>query len=425
MIHLKKIKSISQSNLFKITSLNSVSVLIKIAAGLVTSKILAVFVGPSGMALVGNFRNFTGSIESLSTLGFQNGIIKYLAENKEDNAKVSKIICTVLIATLAIIILISSYLLLYPDVLNHQIFGTNDFQFILKILAILLPFYGLYILFLSILNGLGRFKNVVFINIIGNIFGLILSIFLIIKFKTIGALLSIIVSPSLLFFVTVYYLNKDFSIIKNINFNNFDFKIIKNLSSYSLMTLASAIISPIIYIAIRNHIIADFGIEQAGFWETITRISSYYLLFITSILGIYYLPKLSIAKNNFETKTIFWSFYKSLIPIFIVGLICIYFLRFFIIKTLFTAEFQPVTSLFFWQLIGDLLKVCSWILAFNLLARKRTIVYLITEMFSFFLTYIFSIYFLQLFGIEGIVMAHALTYFVYLLVLVVYFRKSL
>ena len=77
-------KKIQSSQLFKITSLNSISVLIKIGIGLITSKVLAVFIGPNGMALVGNLRNFLTSVESISTLGFQNEIVKYVAESEND-----------------------------------------------------------------------------------------------------------------------------------------------------------------------------------------------------------------------------------------------------------------------------------------------------------------------------------------------------
>ena len=88
-------KKIIQTSLFKITSLNSFSVVLKIGIGLISSKIIAVFVGPSGMALVGNLRNFLTSVENISTLGFQNGIVKYSAENQENESELKKVISTI------------------------------------------------------------------------------------------------------------------------------------------------------------------------------------------------------------------------------------------------------------------------------------------------------------------------------------------
>ena len=104
---MNSFKKITQTTLFKITSLNSFSVGLKIGIGLITSKILAVFVGPGGMALVGNLRNFLTSLESISTLGFQNGIVKYVAENQKNKSEFQKILATVFISLLTVAIILS------------------------------------------------------------------------------------------------------------------------------------------------------------------------------------------------------------------------------------------------------------------------------------------------------------------------------
>ena len=81
--------------MFKVTSLNGLSVLIKIMVGFVTSKVIAVFIGPAGMALVGNFRNFITAVENLGILGFQNGIIKYVADYHNQEEKQRSFLATV------------------------------------------------------------------------------------------------------------------------------------------------------------------------------------------------------------------------------------------------------------------------------------------------------------------------------------------
>jgi PST family polysaccharide transporter len=94
-----------------------------------------------------------------------------------------------------------------------------------------------------------------------------------------------------------------------------------------------------------------------------------------------------------------------------------------IISILFTSEFQPVSELFFWQLIGDFFKVCSWILALHFLAKKQTLAYFITEIFSF-LILLFSGYIaINQLEAKGAVLSHAITYFVYFIVLSIYFRN--
>ena len=420
------LKKLASKELFKVTSLNSISVIFKIGIGLITSKLLAIFVGPSGMALVGNFRNFISSLESIATLGFQNGIVNYIAQSREDNLKLNKIISTVFTSLFMVSLLLSSGLFLFSEYLCVQIFGPNsNFGIVFKCLALSLPWYATSIFLLSVINGLGNYKRVIQINIIGNAVGLFVSIIMIIYFKTLGAILSIVITPSLMFFITYYFINREINFFKAIHLNQFDFKIIKKLSSFSLMALVSSVIGPMVFLTVRKYVILIVGLEQAGYWETITRISSYYLMFVTTILSIYFLPKLTVASSNQQTKSIFWSFYRYLLPLFSIGLIVLYFLRFFIIKTLFTVEFLPVASLFFWQMIGDFLKVASLILGYNLLAKKMTVVFIITELFSLSITYFLSLYLVPIFGVEGVVMAHAFTYLVYLIVLSMIFRKSI
>ena len=305
------IKKITQTQLFKISSLNSVSVILKIGIGLITSKLLAVFVGPSGMALVGNFRNFLTSLESISTLGFQNGIIKYTAENEKNKNQLEKIIATVLICLFGIAIVLSCVLYFFAAFWNKEIFGNNfDYTIVFKSLALALPWYAISVFMLAVINGLGQFKKVIWINIIGNTIGLLVSIWMILQYKTMGALLSLVISPALMFLVTFYFINKEINFFKTIKSHQFDFQIIKNLSSYSLMALVTSVIGPLVFLVIRKNIIEVVGLEQAGFWETMTRISTYYMLFVTTILSVYFLPKLAVAKNNLDTKKVFMSFIK-------------------------------------------------------------------------------------------------------------------
>lgn len=438
--------------MFKISSLNSLSVILKIGVGLVTSKLLAIFVGPSGMALVGNLRNFMTSLESISTLGFQNGIIKYVAEthtknkfysnekwvpdnqnlntfseeNEKDKTELQEIIATVFISLLLIAIVLSGILFFFASYWNNQVFGTHfDYSFVFKVLALALPWYAVSLFFVSVINGLGQFKKVIWITILGNAIGLLVSLFLIWNYKTLGALLAIVVSPALLFLVSFYFVNKEISFLNTIRLQFFDFKIIKNLSSYSLMALVSSVFGPLVFLAIRKNVIVTVGIDQAGYWETMSRISSYYMLFVSTILSVYFLPKLASAKSNAETKIVFWSYYKSILPLFILGLTLIYGLRFFIIELLFTKAFLPVTELFFWQLVGDLLKVAFLILGYQFFAKKLTVAFILSEIASLAVLYFLSNYLVHLFGIQGVLIAQVLDNLIYLVVLVVYFRKSL
>lgn len=400
--------------------------LIKIAFGVLTSKVVAVFVGPNGMALVANLRNFMTSLESISTLGFQAGIVKYITENQENKTQIQKIISTVFYCLFCITFMISCILYLFSDYWNYKIFGSNkEYLLIFKVMALILPLYAFSLVFISIVNGFCQFKKVIYINIIGTLVGFVLTFFLIHKYTILGALLSITITPALMFFVTFFYISKQINLFKNIKIKYFDFQIIKNLSSYSLMALVSAVLGSLVFLAIRNHIIENLGLKQAGFWEAISRISGYYMLFSGTLLTLYFLPKLILANSKQETKLVFYSYFKTTLPIYCLGFLILYFLRHFIIQTLFTKDFLPTTDLFFWQLFGDLFKVASLVLGFQFIAKKMTKEFVISEIMSLAILYFSSIYFIKIYGIQGIVIAQAFDNFLYLIGLVIFFRKNL
>ena len=390
------------------------------------SKMIAVFIGPAGLALTGNFRNFIRQAEVFGTLGFENGIIKYIAENEKDEQKRKSVIATVLYSVLAAVIVLSIFLLLFAGYLNVLFFGEeHEYSWIFRVTILALPWYIGNLIFVGILNGLTRYKYVIKINIWGNVTGVLLSAVLIWKLGVPGALLGLIISPSLMFIISFYLIKKELGGFSFLNFKNFDKTILKGLSSYSLMSLVTTAIGPVVAISIRTHLIDDYSENEAGFWEAITRISFFYLMFVSTLLTVYFFPKLSASKTDKETNTIFWNYYKTIVPVFGLGLILIFVLKNFIVRLLFDVDFLPMTNLFLWQLVGDFLKVCAFILGHEFFAKKMTRAFIITELLSYIILYFSSHYLIQLYGSQGAVMGHAVTYFIYLIVLGYNFRKKL
>ncbi len=420
---MSEIRKIIQQPLFKITSLNSVHILLKLLFGFVTSKALAIFVGANGMAYVGNFRAFLNVVENFSLLGIQNAVVKYVSENQHDKAKLKSVLTTFGLLLLASSILISLILIFGANYLSKQIFHHSEiYSFVFYVLAILFPLYVFSTFCISVVNGFQEYKKVIYIQIISSSVALLFSVLLIYYYTTFGALISLVLAPVFVFFVSLFYLKNVITISDVLSFSSFDFSVVRNLSEYVLMALVSGVIGSFVLLEIRTDVIEITGLKNAGIYEGLQRISSYYLLFISSIIAIYFYPKL--AETNSNTKVIIINYLKTIIPIFAIGLALIYLLRQFIIQVLFSIEFQTMEALFLWQLVGDLLKAIALIFGTILIAKKQTKVFIITEIVSLIIMYYSTNWMLHAVGIDGIVMAHTFTYFMYLLVLVIYFRKT-
>ncbi|MDO5980107.1 O-antigen translocase [Flavivirga spongiicola] len=423
----KLIDYINSKVLVKVTSLQTASVLTRIIAGLLTSKAIAVFIGPGGLALIGNLQNFVSSFQTVAILGFYNGAVKYISDFKDDVIALSKVISTIFYVAFVSTILVSLFCYFNAGLINDLIFPDyNNYTYVIQIFAIALPFYALNMFSFSIMNGFSKYKILIIINIIGQILSVSVALLLIYQKNIDGALVSVVIAEALIFLITLVGIINRRSLTPLIRVDRIDYGIIKKMSSYSLMALFTAVFLPLVAIAIRSYIIDNIGYKDAGFWEAMTRISKYYLMLVSSLVALYILPRFSEIDDAKEFKKEVFSFYKTVIPILAIGLFIVYLLKPYIVSTIFSSEFEPVEDLFLWQLLGDFVKILSIVIAYQFLAKKMFWHYILTEAFLIITLYTTSIYFIDLFdGVKGAVVAHFVSYVMYYGIILLIFGSSL
>jgi PST family polysaccharide transporter len=199
-------------------------------------------------------------------------------------------------------------------------------------------FYALNNLLLSILNGFKLFKKFVVINIMASLIGFIFTVSLVFFFKLEGALISLITYQSIMFFLTYWILRKQDWIVFFSFKEKFDNVVAKKYFNYTLMAITTASTIPLSQLYLRSYVISNISISDAGYWEGMNKLSSMYLMIITSSLGVYFLPKLSELKTNFELKKEIFKVFKVIMPMLTAGLLIIYFFKHFIVSTLFTED---------------------------------------------------------------------------------------
>ncbi len=412
--------------LFKVAHLNTATIITKILAGIFTSKAIAIFIGVEGMALIGNLRNFISAIQSFAILGFYNGLVKYIAEFKNDAIKLSKTLSTAYYIGFVATILLSFLSYYNAQLINDFLFSSNyNYAYVIEIMALALPFYSLNMFSFSIMNGFSKYKILLIINIIGQILGLLITLLLIYQNNIDGALIAAVVAPSLILLITFVGFVNQRSLVSYVKISNVSIDILKKFSPYALMALVSAIALPLVSIIIRNYIIDSVGIKEAGYWEAMNRISDYYLMFVTSLMTLYVLPRFNEIDNKTEFRNEVLSLYKTIIPIFGIGLFAIYLLRPFIITLIFSKEFQPVEDLFLWQLLGDFVKVLSVVIAYQFIAKKMFAHFIIIEVFLVVIMYFSSVYLIDIFGVKGAVIGHFVSYVMHYGIILLIFGSSL
>ncbi|CEI53778.1 WzxE protein [Acinetobacter bereziniae] len=412
-------------NLLKTSVLNGVAVLIKTATMFILNKILAIYVGPAGYAAIGQFQNFIQMITTFSGSAINTAVIKYTAEYFENETQQRTIWKTAGSIVLFFSLLFSFSIIIFQKQLSLYIFHTGIYQSVFVWFAVFLTFFTFNALFLAILNGKKEVLKLVIANIFGSLFSLIITSLLAIKYSLYGALVAISIYQSLAFFVTLFLCYKSEWFQFGYLFGKVDKEIAKKFVAFALMALVSAVCVPLSQIVIRSYLTSEYSATYAGYWEAMIRLSAAYLMLVTTTLGVYYLPRLSELKNLKDIKTEIYLGYKYIFPLAVMGGLIVYILRDWIIGLLFTKTFLPMRDLFLWQMIGDSLKIGSWILAYLMLSKAMTKLFITTEIIfaitSILLTYLCT----RFFGFEGVSVAHLINYAMYWLVMSFFVFKVL
>jgi PST family polysaccharide transporter len=397
---------------------------VQFISGIISIKFIAHFLGTEGMVFLGNFKNLNTTVRTFSTLGFDNGVTKLISEHKQNPLKINEVISTSLISRIVNTLIISAILIIFANYFSYEIIKDVRLNYIIIVLALLLPLHSVNVLLIAILNGFQKFKSLITIKIISSIFGLIISILLIWKHQLTGALIGVASIESLVLIITII-LFKRTAIEIRISTKHFSKSKLKILLQFSLMTLVSALVIPSCHFFIRDQITTVISLNSAGYWEALNRISNYYLIIVSSGFSMYYLPKLASLKTDKEFKKELINYYKTLVPIFIIGVTLIYFLRDQIIHIILNDNFLPVSELFFWQILGDVFKVSALAFGYQILAKTMTKTYLFVEILYYLLYYLFTSYFITLFELKGVVMAYCLVNFINLFIMFYIFRNNI
>lgn len=411
--------------MFKVTSANAFLVFARMGFSLVTQKVLAVLIGAEGLALVGNLKNVTAFFEKFSVLGTSNGLVKYIAEFKDDNDKLNQLFSTTFVFSCIAALLSFVVLFFGADYLNQLLFGNeNDFTLVLKILAFVIPFFSLNAVIHSLLNGLSAYKIFTKTTLLIAAVGTILVVVLTFEYGLFGSLMAIVLLPLVQFlcYVLLTFKTSFAYITKKAVSVSLGFK--NNLLSYSVMTIVVVLFANVNEIAIRRLIEHKSGIADSGYWTAMNSISKTYMQFTAAIFPLYILPRYARITSSFGFRKEVKHVYKMLLPLLATGLVLVFLLRDYIIRLLYTPEFLEMSKYFKWQLLGDLVKFIAIVMAYQFLAKKQTVNFIVTELFSVVAFYVLSVFFIDSFGTEGVIIAHFIRYILYFLLVLFILRHS-
>ena len=411
-------------NFIKTSFLSGLSTGISLLVRLISTKIVAVYLGTNGMFLLGQLKDFLRLGNTISSFGIENGIVKYVAEFEEQKENLSNIIGTSFRINIVSAFFVSLSILAFKNQISAflQIDFNENFYFFILVISVISA--SIHTCFLSIYNGLNRIKLFVIVNIISNIVSAIILALFVLKMQIIGAFYALVINQilSLIINIIFYTVYKPF-LIQWI-FKKYINDYFKKLSSFSIMAIVGPVCLIISSFIVRDYLYDKFGADYAGSWEAMWRISAIYLLFLITTFKFYLIPTFS-KLNDIELKKEVFKIWKIVVPIIILITTAVYFSKNIIINLLLSNEFILINSIIFFHLIGDIIKINCWVLGNIMISKAKTKSFVFFQIEWSLLFVTLSYVFIEKYGFVGVSISYFVTYIIHFSLLNIYFKKLL
>lgn len=405
-------------------SWSALATLIRLANSFVSVKIVAILIGPLGIALIGQFGNFSSIVMTLALGGISTGVIKYTSQYKDDPFVLRKIWHTVTWVSGILSIPVIIVLFIFHNWLAVVFLHNQEYGSILVVFALSLGFYVANSLLLNILNGLHQIKRFNLLNTLNSTLGLLVTIGLVHQYKVYGALLAIVTSQSITFFAIIFFVRTQPWFRVNNFFGSFDRYYFKKLMGFTAMSLTSMCVVPTSQMFVRGYLASHTSWNVAGYWQGMQKISDSYLMIVYGALSTYFLPKLSRLQKKEEITQEINKGYKLIMPFVIGSALIIYLFRDFIINLLFSKSFAGMRDMFAWQLTGDCFKIAAYIVSYLVLAKAKMKLFMIVEI-GFGVSFpLLSYTLINIAGADGAVMAFALNYMLFFMLFFFLYKKG-
>jgi len=381
---------------------------------LVAQKLLAEYTGQAGIAKVGQLRNVSSMLMSLTSVGTFNGVVKYVSEYKSDQKNLLKLFSTLYVFSFTASVVLFFVLFFGASYFSHKLFLSDAYAVIFKVMAVAVPFISMNRIFSGVINGISDYKKHTKIEFISHFLAAVLLLVSLYFYSLKGVLVAIALTPIIQFTVLIIIFGK---LLKDyVDFKSISFKIpfLKQLLGFTAMSFVATVLSNYVEIDLRTLILEKISEAEAGSWTAMNSISKIYMQFLIAIFSLYILPKYATINTSFEFRIEIKKIYTSLVPLVFIGMVLVYVLRNVLIEVIFNEAFLGMAILFKWQLAGDFVRFIANVLSYQFLAKKQIKYFVSTQLIGLAMYYVFGRYYLSSFGTEGVVIALFVSNLIYL-----------
>jgi antigen flippase len=371
----------SYGQIFDSSLLIGGSSLIALLAQLIRTKVVAVFLGPAGLGLMGLFISMTSLAGTVASMGIvTSGVCEIGGLSGSGDDRLARTVAVVRWLALRLGLLGSAILGAFCIPLSRVTFGTTDYAGHIALLSVVVAASVIADGQVALLQGLRRIADIAKVAILGTTASVALTL-PILYFWRQDAVVPLLIAAAATGLAASWWYARRIETTPVAMTWRMALQESRPLFRLGLATMSAAVIAAAIAYAIRVMVARHLGVEAAGIYQAATTLSAVYCGFILSAMGTDLLPRLSSAAtddgccNRLVNEQV-----EVGVLLALPGICGTLAFASLIIPVLYSEQFSLATDVLRWQVLGVLLRVASWPMGYFLLAKGEARMYFWTEL---------------------------------------------
>jgi O-antigen/teichoic acid export membrane protein len=406
---------------------SSASSLTTVLFSIITTKLIAAWLGPTGIGVMAQIIILISSIINISVLGSNTGIVKYVSQYHDTNPeKLRALRKTVFRGVFGLSLLLIIIGLIFAKHISTLLFNTDEYAPHISLALMSQPAVLITLLMTTYLNGLSRIKELTAVTIYNAIVSTGLVILGIWLFGLLGFYAAS--AASAIAGVAVTYLTyRKFEpehLLKDIfHTEPNDVALIKKLFALGAAMTVVSLSGDYAQLLIRTRVIEIFGVQGNGIFQASWALATRYLNIVQGALLTFTIPLMSKLTDDKDLVRETNKAFRLSVLVVVPMIILLFILREQLVVILYSEKFLEAAEILTYQLAADLFQIMMWAIWVVFLVRERTIALVVMEICFYLLFVGLTFYTLPLLGLKGIAIAYLISCMLFFLSAVLLQRR--
>jgi len=414
-------------SIFRATAILSGSSIISILLGIVSAKVLALFLQPAGYGYYGLLQSFVGVTTLLAGLGMSTGLVRLgaRAATQNDEVALASLDSGAWLLFIGLGSLTLALLSLFRVTLSRWALGSPDHGWAIVLMGIALLFTVAGNIQVGTLNAHHRVGALAKYGVTNTLGCGLLTIGAVLIWRSQGIVPAVIAGAAFTWGASRYFLQREVKAVRIRPSRKETVKSAWELARFGGPFTLSMLVGTGVQLALPMVVVHLLNPASVGYYKAAAAISVGYLGFLVTAMGQDYYPRVSAVSHQPEALVKLINEQHRLVMLIAVPIILgMLALVPILIPIVYSHKFTPAVDILEWQLIGDLFKFSSWTISFAILARCSSSMYFLTESIGGAAMLAATWLGVRWFGMTGLGVSFLASYLIYYLAVWVVIRRE-